>query len=420
MTKTLTKPCPNCRQACFHLAPTCEECGFDFIEDKLPQLRDYRLRSAYPFFGTKRKIASDLWRLFGECKRYIEPFLGSAAMLLARPKDRKVHCVVNDRSRYISNFWRAVQQQPEEVARFTDWPVNEADLHARHSWLEAQPFEEAIADTPVGNEMLERLRKLDDGLQQDPLWCDPKIAAWWAWGQSCWIGDGWCNGRQVRRKPDCVADRGVHRRCRQVTVNGCGGVLSKQVPLIHPGGILRSRPETDCFKGVHGKRPETDHFKGVHGKRPKTGRKVGVQRSHRLGLINYFRQLQAEMREVIVCCGDWTRAVTPCVLGDRGTLCGLLLDPPYKRFGQCYGRYHDNLISARVRAWAIENGTNERLRIALCGFDTEHEMPANWSVYRWDHDKGMSHTKQNLGRERVWCSPSIKPLDRLEKLVRIK
>ncbi len=403
----MTKNCPNCRHDCFHLAPTCEACGYSFIEAKLPRLRDDRLRSPYPFFGTKKKVANDLWRLFGNVKRYIEPFLGSAAMLLARPQDRKIHCVVNDKSRYISNFWRAVQQQPDEVAQWCDFPVMEADLHARHAWLEAQPFEEAIAGTPSGEEILERIHKLENGLQQDPLWCDPKIAGWWAFGQSCWIGDGWCNGKQVRRKPDCVPEGGVHRQCRQVEVNGCGGVL-------------RGRPETDCFKGVHSKRPETDHFKGVHGKRQKTGRKFGVQRSHRQGLINYFRQLQAEMREVIVCCGDWTRAVTPCVLGDRGTICGLFLDPPYKTVGKVYGRHHDELISTRVRAWAVKNGQNERLRIALCGFDTEHEMPGNWSVYRWDHEKGMSHTQQNVGRERVWCSPGIKPFDRLEKLVRVK
>ena len=372
----MTKPCLNCGYACFHLAPTCEKCCYSFIEDKLPRLRDDRLMSPFPFFGTKKKVASDLWRLFGDAKRYVEPFLGSASLLLARPQNRKVHCVVNDRSRYISNFWRAVQQQPDEVAKWCDWPVNEADLHARHSWLEAQPFEEAIAGTPSGEDILNRIRSLETGLK-DPVWCDPKIAGWWVWGQSCWIGDGWCNGKQDRRKPKCGAGR-----------------------------------------GLHGKRPETDCFKGVHIKRPKTGRKVGVHRNHRRGLEDYFRRLQAELREVIVCCGDWTRVVTPIVLGDRGS-CAVLLDPPYKKFGKLYGRNHDDQVSARVRAWAVENGQNERLRIALCGFDTEHEMPGDWSVYRWDHHKGMSHEKQNAGRERIWCSPAIKPLDRLEALVRV-
>jgi hypothetical protein len=108
------------------------------------------------------------------------------------------------------------------------------------------------------------------------------------------------------------------------------------------------------------------------------------------------------------------------VLGDEGEPCAILLDPPYKDFGRCYGRYHDNLVSARVRAWAIKNATNQRMRIMLCGFEGEHEMPAEWSLYRWDHGRSMSKNKRNQGRERVWCSPAIRPLDRLEALVRVK
>jgi DNA adenine methylase len=307
-----TKGCPNCRHACYPLAHTCEECGFDFIEDRLPRLRDDRLRSPYPFFGTKKKVADDLWRLFGDVQRYVEPFLGGAAMLLARPKDRRIHCVVNDKNRYISNFWRAVQFQPEELTKWCDWPVNEAGLHARHAWLESQPFEEAIAGTPCGQELLDRLHRLEAGLQQDPLWCDPIIGGFWAWGQSCWIGGDFCTAK---------------------------------------------------------KKPPT-----VNIKRPMTGRKVGIHR-RRQGLLRYFRRLQAELRDVIVCCGDWTRTVTPCVLGDRGS-CAVFLDSPYREAGKkCYGRYHDELVSARVRAWATKNGTNERLRIILCGYDGEHEMP---------------------------------------------
>ncbi len=373
----MTKTCPCCRHGCFRLAASCEACGWDFLEDNLPPLRDDRLRSPYPFFGTKKRIVSDLWRLFGKVNRYVEPFLGSAAMLLARPKDRKVHCVVNEKNRYLSNFWRAVQFQPDEVVKWCDWPVNEADLHARHSWLEAQPFEEAIAGTPSGEDILERIRKLEDGLQQDPLWCDPKIAGWWAWGQSSWIGGRWCAGQQEHR-----GEKAVRKKGRQRDGTEEDGILSNR------------RPETHNLKGVN-----------VH-----RGKK----------LSRYFRLLQAELRDVIVCCGDWTRAVTRYVLGEEGKPCAIFLDPPYRRYGLCYGRYHDDLVSARVRAWAVENGQNERLRIALCGFDGEHEMPRDWSIYRWNHDLGMSKGGKNVGRERVWCSPSIKPLERLDALVRVE
>src|SRR4051794_3473469 len=104
-----TKDCPNCRRPCPNMAPVCEGCGWDFIEDKLPRLADDRVRPPYPYFGSKRKVADDLWRLFGGVKKYVEPFLGSAAMLRHRPASPGLICVVNDRNRYIANFWRAVQ-----------------------------------------------------------------------------------------------------------------------------------------------------------------------------------------------------------------------------------------------------------------------------------------------------------------------
>ena len=51
----------------------------------------------------------------------------------------------------------------------------EADLHARHlallRWREERQLEHLMAD---------------------PAWHDPIMAGWWAWGQSAWIGSGWC------------------------------------------------------------------------------------------------------------------------------------------------------------------------------------------------------------------------------------
>jgi hypothetical protein len=69
-------------------------------------------------------------------------------VLLARPHDAKVE-TVNDKDGLISNFWRATTHAPDEVAKWADWPVNEADLHARHRWLVEQALpltEKLIAD----------------------------------------------------------------------------------------------------------------------------------------------------------------------------------------------------------------------------------------------------------------------------------
>jgi site-specific DNA-adenine methylase len=92
------------------------------------------LRAPFPWFGGKRTVAAEIWSRLGEPVNYVEPFFGSGAVLLARGKPGKTE-TVNDADRFVSNFWRATQRDPEAVAHYMDWPVNEADLSARHLWL---------------------------------------------------------------------------------------------------------------------------------------------------------------------------------------------------------------------------------------------------------------------------------------------
>ena len=50
------------------------------------------------------------------------------------------------------------------------------------------------------------------------------------------------------------------------------------------------------------------------------------------------------------------------------------------------------------------------MRIALCGYDGEHEMPASWSVYEWNAGEGFGgqadERSGNGRRERIWFSPA--------------
>jgi DNA adenine methylase len=132
------------------------------------------LLSPFPYFGGKRTVAADVWRRLGSPAQYIEPFCGSAAVLLAAPRPAALE-VVCDGSGFIANFWRAVKHQPAAVAEWADYPVSHIDLGARHGWLMAQRDR-------IGAEM------------QDPDWPgDAKVAGWWLWGQCCWIGSGWCD-----------------------------------------------------------------------------------------------------------------------------------------------------------------------------------------------------------------------------------
>lgn len=124
-----------------------------------------KLQAPFPYFGGKSKAAEQVWAALGDVSNYVEPFCGSAAMLLAAPPGARIE-TVNDKDSFIANFWRAVRDAPLEVAHHADWPVIETDLFARHSWLVGQRAD------------------LTDRLNADPQAYDAKIAGWWAWGTS--------------------------------------------------------------------------------------------------------------------------------------------------------------------------------------------------------------------------------------------
>jgi hypothetical protein len=95
------------------------------------------LKAPFPWFGGKRRAASLVWDALGNVDSYIEPFAGSAAVLLARPHAPRCE-TINDADSMVANFWRSVKSRPDEVAAHCDWPVLETDLHARHLWLIGQ------------------------------------------------------------------------------------------------------------------------------------------------------------------------------------------------------------------------------------------------------------------------------------------
>ena len=159
-----------------------------------------RLKAPFPYFGGKSRAVDAVWGAFGEVDCYVEPFAGSAAMLLAAPEGKRIE-TINDFDGFVANFWRAIANDPDAVAHAADWPVNEVDLVARHSWLVRQRVD------------------LTDKLHADPDWYDARIAGWWVWGACNWIGGGWCSGNgpwvhdgtRIVRK-DGNAGRGINRQ----------------------------------------------------------------------------------------------------------------------------------------------------------------------------------------------------------------
>ena len=131
-------------------------------------------------------------------------------MLLGRPHwpwDGHRIETINDADCFLANFWRALQADPEAVAKNADWPVNEADLHARHLWL-----------VNVAVEHVQRLRT-------DPDYYDAKIAGWWVWGCCQWIGSGWCHHPEWQQLPHLGdAGRGINRPSQQLPHLGNAGM----------------------------------------------------------------------------------------------------------------------------------------------------------------------------------------------------
>ncbi len=378
-------------------------------------------KTPWPYFGGKADAAEAVWAALGDVPHYVEPFAGSLAVLMRRPHpcNRPYFSeTVNDLDGLLVNSWRSMRASPDEMADAASWPVTEADLTARHLAL--------VRWRAAGG--LDRLRS-------DPDWHDAKMAGWWAWGLSCWIGSGWCSGRG----PWVIGDDGVITKRP-----GSRAGVSSQLPHIandgrgvnHPGcrkpGVSSQLPHiANNGQGVN--RPGCRE-PGVSSKLPVLGnngqgvnhpgcREPGVGDYHPMTmpeLIRWFRFLSARLRHVRVLNGDWRRAVTtgaahtlPVRQGDGP--CGVFLDPPYGDV-RSDGLYaEDSLtVASDVREWCIANGDDPRFRIVLAGFDTEHaDLEARgWRVVEWfkpgflkggmAQQNGDGHSQH---RERLWLSP---------------
>jgi hypothetical protein len=346
------------------------------------------LISPYPYFGGKARIAAEIWRRLGDVPNFVDPFMGSNALLLKRPVDHPYWQrleTVNDKDGRISNFWRAVQSAPEEVARWADWPVNENDLHARHIWLVGQK------------------ESLSDRLEGDPDYYDARIAGWWAWGVAIWIGGQFCSGDGPWQ-----------------SINGRLVRLDRNTQ-----GISRQRPHlSDAGRGVQRQIPHLGNTgRGVQRRKPHLSDSgTDVQRRSLNGLYLYFDVLSRRLRRVRVCSGDWRRVLGHSVTTVHG-LTGIVLDPPYVQVGRDPGLYNhdDATLAAEVYAWAVEHGDDPLLRIACFGYEGDFEWPASWTAVRWSAHSGYGVQRKkgvnsNKWRETVWFSPHCLRVDTFDDL----
>lgn len=100
--------------------------------------------SAPPFayFGGKTKLADRIVDLLPEHDHYVEPFAGSLAVLLAKP--RSCMETVNDLDGDLMTFWRVLRDQPEDLAvRMALTPHARAEYQSSYDLADVDDLERA-------------------------------------------------------------------------------------------------------------------------------------------------------------------------------------------------------------------------------------------------------------------------------------
>jgi hypothetical protein len=331
-------------------------------------------KAPFQYWGGKADASEAVWEALGDVPHFVDPFMGSLAVLLRRPHQANrtyFSETVSDLDGLLVNAFRSIQMSPDATADAASWPVAEADLHARHL---------ALLRWRADNQL--------EHLMGDPTFHDPVMAGWWIWGQSCWIGSGWCSGDgawtvgddgriakrekggegvgrqiphlgndgkgpntaavrepgvsrqapnvsddghgvnrpQIRESGDSrLAESGVHRKLPNVSDDGRGpnhpglrepgtsGGVRRKMPNVNDSGHGVNRPQVR-EEGVARQLPAVS--KGGQGSNhpalPESG--TGLEPDfHPMTmpeLLRWFRFLSARLRHVRILNGDWRRAVT--------------------------------------------------------------------------------------------------------------
>ena len=118
----------------------------------------------------------------------------------------------------------------------------------------------------------------------------------------------------------------------------------------------------------------------------------------------YVAALSERLRNVCIFWNDFVVVAGKAKQPEFGVV-GILLDPPYPRHLHNYDYDTDGAdVWHRAARWAIANGDNPRLRIAICGYndtDSDALFPSEWRRFVWRR----SGIGQNKDRECVWFSP---------------
>jgi len=374
-----------------------------------------KYKPPYPYFGGKYTIKDLAWPYFGnDLNNFVDPFFGGGSSLWFNPAYNwsvgnwepggEIIETINDALGFVSNFWRSVKHNPQEVAKHLDRPVNENDLHAIHLYL-------------VNN-----IDELSARLEADIDYFDARIAGYWVWGMCAWIGahfasgnGPWSNvdglfvksGQGINRQRPHLGDvRGINRKLPHLGNNG-RGINRKRPHLGNNGrGINRQLPHLgDNGQGIKRQLPHLgNNGQGINRQLPDLGDNVSQAEAWTNWYIEYMQALSNRLRRVRVCSGDWERVVTNTPTSNLGTT-GIFFDPPYASSHRDDVYTIDSFTIAHdVEQWCLKNQDNEKLRIVLCGYDKDYRY-LDWERVKWKANSGYGRSNGNENKEVLLISP---------------
>jgi DNA adenine methylase len=223
-------------------------------------------------------------------------------------------------------------------------------------------------------------------------------------GKHEYVGDTYCLITNFFRAAKFADPRELARAAdwpiSQLDLEARNNWLKKQRPRIHRNLIADPRwYDLECaawYAWVQSVRISNNGATIV------LGQAAGVHRKKQNNM-DYLVALTERLKSVVIHYGDWTRITNAAERKSQRADCAILLDPPYDHStGRKKNLYANDSpdVSAYVRRWALARAkTHPRLRIALCGYEGEHQMPSTWEELPWWSNMGR-------GRERIWFSPN--------------
>ena len=238
------------------------------------------------------------------------------------------------------------------------------------------------------NQVRQNRGQLTAKITANPEYCDPKLAAWYLYGNNAYLGGGF---GQVEGTWIEVDGELVDRRVAGSKDQG----LCRQVPGTTDQGLCRKVPGT-TDRGLCGKVPDSN-TRGLKSKGSNDK--------------DHLQDWAGRLKGVEIYCSNWKSMVSDAALRlNKAHVPVFFFDPPYAT------EVCNDQASQKSLYWTPEPydpskllewcRSNQVRRIVLCGYKDEHDglLADGWSKESWDANSAYN-TGSSKGKESLWISP---------------